>query len=334
MWRVVPLLLLLASLVMAGPHSHTSAKGSSVVSVKPDSGHLGTTIELSSDYWTPNTAVSIYAAYAPTNTSPPPPSSFVGPIATARSNAQSLQYGKWSVRLRLDSIRELSVPGRPGFVVFRAVSDTRLPFSEAGSTEENYEGNFALEVAGKRPVGAGEIDLTVSVADGFVDEEPFLLAMRNSDTAYFSAFPYSTNYFAPYEQTFSRLADGTWDVLVLPRSGREVLDNGSVTEVSGRLCLYPLTQVDGSCELSDVCMPLTAPYCHGHTDTFLAKQVEITHGSTENVEIVLGAPGSVATAPSGDRGWLRTLFIGMAIAAGALALLVGPLVWRRARHAS
>ena len=75
-----------------------------------------------------------------------------------------LQY---KVRAQGDAaLLHLPVPARPGYIIFKAVTQGSAPGGVVEVVGKEDEANFALIVNGQRPNGAGGIHLSVDVASG------------------------------------------------------------------------------------------------------------------------------------------------------------------------
>ncbi len=135
MRRIALLSLLTATLTVAAfaRAQQGAAKDGSSVTVTPDAGELGTTVQLGSDYWTPNAEVKIYAGFSPplyvyqglVPTSLVEPAQLWGPIAVTRSDAANTRYGSWRVRIRIDSTAQMPIPRQRPAARARACSRLR-----------------------------------------------------------------------------------------------------------------------------------------------------------------------------------------------------------------
>ena len=175
MWRTTFLVLTIALLLLvARAPDAVDAKGGGSLVVTPDSGELGTTVELRSDFWTPDAEVKIYAGFSaalyeheggvPVDVAEP--ERWWGPIAQTRSDERSQfnpQMGSWSVTLVLDSTAEVPLPNGPGFIMLKAVTEGEVT-DDAQVTGKSEVTDFALTVDGARPAGAGVIRGTITAA--------------------------------------------------------------------------------------------------------------------------------------------------------------------------
>ncbi len=313
MRRIVLVCALLATLALASlPPNEANAKGGSAVSIAPDEGAIGSAVQLWSEYWDSDVDVQIYAGFSPSLDRPP--TTFSGPVATVRSGSD----GHWRARLRVESAAGLEIPNEPGFVFFRA--QTRGDFTSQYVTGE-VTTLFALIVDGRRPDGAGRLRLTVSVTSGVADEVFYLAWKRTREHQFSLVGGDYVNHYRPFQRTIPWLADGDWDVLVAPASGRQLIGGGPFEQVHARQCLVDMSQVDSSCELENVCLAAWAPLCHGQERLVTVKRVSIHEGSVEDIELVLGYPGE--SLPASDSGFSTSALLGALLLGGGALLLIG-----------
>lgn len=325
MWRatlVVPAIAV--ALILAAPSPYVEAKAGITLVLTPDAGEAGTTVKLSSDFWTPDADIEVYAGFTDVRVRPDDgnfvePDRWLGPIAEARSDERSEfspQMGRWSVTIDLDA-DGLELPDRPGFVMIKAVTE-----GSATVTGKSEVTDFALSLDGELPDGAGGINLTVSVASGIGDESfLYTIAAASSDSFY---YPYAgnmhSNRLAPFETTRRRLSDGDYYVYVRPVF-REVVGAGAFEQVHARLCFSP-------------------SYCE-QRQTLTVKRVSVRDGEYADVEFILdeaGAPLEIVAPPSAGTGTstssgapLLAPMLGAAATGTALLLLGARLLSRRSR---
>ena len=202
------------------------AKGAPV-GISPDSGELGTVVEVWSESWPPDTEVRLYAAFTTSAAERyPGPSEYFGPIRTVRSDAD----GAWQTQLATDDIPGLPPPGEPGFLFFRADSDDLPAFLEGNATD------FVVEHEGLRPAGSGEIRLSLGLASGG-SLQTGVFGWRQADAPWFFS-PYGVISF-PWETTISRLKDGEWEIVAMTRAGSEPIGEGTYDLGGASLCFNP-----------------------------------------------------------------------------------------------
>ncbi len=283
------------------------AKGAPV-GISPDSGELGTVVEVWSESWPPETEVRLYAAFTTSAAERyPGPSEYVGPIRTVRSDAD----GVWETQLATDDIPGLPPPGEPGFLFFRADSDDLPTFLEGNATD------FVVEHEGLRPAGSGEIRLSLGLASGGLLQTG-VFGWRQADAPWFFS-PYGVIPF-PFETTIGSLADGEWEIVAMTRAGSEPIGEGTYDLGEASLCFNP------SCAAG-------TPIVQVHS----AFRVTVENAQIVEANIVLGTLRSdelpqqeprvdplVVTAPPDDNARARLIFgasVLLAIfAAGTVAL--------------
>jgi hypothetical protein len=223
-------LLLLATFIvlvlLAVPGSNVAAKGGPV-GLSPESGELGTVVELRSESWPPDTEVRLYAAFTTSVAERyPPPSEYVGPIRTVRSDAD----GVWETHLATDDIPGLPPSSEPGFLLFRADSDD-LPLFLDGNTAD-----FVVEHEDRRPTGSGEIRLSLALATGG-SLQTGVFGWHQADAPCFFS-PFGVISF-PFETTIGSLADGEWEIVAMTRAGSEPIGEGTYNLGEASLCFNP-----------------------------------------------------------------------------------------------
>lgn len=258
-------LVFAAALFAFASHGPSANANGSVVGVSPDVGVLGTPVELRSTDWLESTEVDVYAAFATSRDKRPPPEAYTGPVATAMADSE----GDWQLNIIVDERLGVSIPPEPGFLFFRAESDD-LPLYLADANV----GDFAIVHDGRRPKGAGEIRLTISLAPGndsngliiFVGRRPAGEGpIRNRAPG--RPFPFNT--------TFGRLSDGVWEVAAF--------GTGGLVPVGGD---GPLEVVEAPvCDYSECPEPMVI-------NSYIVRKVTIRNGSVVDVVILLGEPGS------------------------------------------
>ena len=165
---LVAVFIVLASLAPLGRDA--AAKGAPV-GISPDSGELGTVVQVWSESWLPDTEVRLYAAFTTSAAERyPGPSEYFGPIRTVRSDSD----GVWQTQLATDDIPGLAPPGEPGFLFFRADSDDLPAFLEGNAID------FVVEHEGLRPAGSGEIRLSIALASGSSGGRPYSAGARRT----------------------------------------------------------------------------------------------------------------------------------------------------------
>lgn len=247
---------------------HTQAKGGAV-GVEPDSGELGTAIELWSTDWVPDSDVRLYAAFS-TNQDDgySGPAQFVGPIATVRSD----ENGDWRAALSTDEIPNLPPPTEPGYLFFRADSDGLPLYLENGNVTD-----FVVEQDGRRPAGSGEIRLSISLASG-ASVPAAVFGWRRAGSPWFFS-PYSVIP-VPFDVTLPSLGDGDWEIVAMTGAGSEPIGEGTYDLGTASLCFNP------SCA-SDT--PIV--------DVHRARRVTISDAQVVDVELQLGQDGDPNVQP-------------------------------------
>ena len=305
---LVAVFIVLASLAPLGRDA--AAKGAPV-GISPDSGELGTVVQVWSESWPPDTEVRLYAAFTTSAAERyPGPSEYFGPIRTVRSDSD----GVWQTQLATDDIPGLAPPGEPGFLFFRADSDDLPAFLEGNAID------FVVEHEGLRPAGSGEIRLSIALASGD-SVESAVFGWRHAGAPWFFS-PYGMVPY-PFETTITRLKDGEWEIVAMTSGGSEPIGEATYDLGEASLCFNP------SCAEG-------TPIVQVHS----AFRVTIENAQIVEANVVLGrlrSDGSpqqervdplVATAPPSEDG--RTAFI-----AGASVLLavlvVGTVVLGRRR---
>lgn len=218
---------------LAGDQEAIAGKGG-VVQIEPVVGHVGTTVEVSSRSWPANTAVEISAGFSVDQSAAYSENlEFAGPVAASLSD----EDGAWSVEVNLNDIGGLELEADPGFVFFRATSEDFPAYFDTTNIIE-----FALEVDGRRPSGAGEIRTTISVEAGAVRQEPTgWVGWRRPGASQFTVWRGSVR--LPNEVTIDRLADGEWEVAFVPPYGFSVVDDGEIEIVDARICHLPYCEI-------------------------------------------------------------------------------------------
>ena len=219
--------------LLAPPGRDAAAKGGAVA-ILPDSGELGTQVELWSTDWIRNAEVRLYAAFSSSlHDGYTGSAQYVGPVATVRSNDD----GDWEAQLSTDALAGLLVPNEPGFLYFRADSDDLPSYLENANTT-----HFVVEWEDQRPEGSGEILVSISSTEEPFDENSPLLvwfgwrqAGRGSFQSPYAVVP------VPFTVTLDGKADGEWEVTVLAPDGYEVVGNdGPLDTVRAAYCGYKL----------------------------------------------------------------------------------------------
>lgn len=279
-----------------------AAKGNPLA-VTPDAGPAGTVVRLNSDLWQPGAPVRIYAGASASYAEPP---TYAGPIATATSDA----HGNWSASVRVTDVPGLTLPSTPSFVVFKATSEG-TPGASSGVTEGLAY--FALTVNGRRPDGAGGIDLTIlgPSASAWLDWEP-----AGSDFFYIS----HVGPFGPPLRDYSigRLTDGDWDVAVPSALVPVAATGGRVITVEATLC-------------ESASIP-----CGPHPGPLTVVRVSVRDGEISPATITLGEPQRRTTAPAtgdGPAAPSRTradVLIATLWVTGVSALILATMLRRRA----
>ena len=297
------LILVFAILVSAAlPSQDIQAKGSGI-SFTPDSGAVGTTIELSSGGWPANTEVRLFAAFSNTfsgATSFPPPSAYAGPIVVTTSDAS----GKWSASWSLEGGSDVGFADQPGFVYFRAKSD-QPPYSAAAPI------TFIYSADGRRPDRSGEIHLSISVVDG-MPPQLGIWGWRRAGALDFIAS--SELMPLPIETTIRNLSDGEYEIVAVSSDGLEAIGPGVVDIGEKVICRGAGCRVGGRI-----------------LRVHVAQTVSIRDAQVVDVPLVLGRPAAqtiidnehssgVQSAPTVGRGAEQTA--GLIVAASVLITLL------------
>jgi len=217
--RLCLLVLSLAVAALAHLPSGAQAKGNAL-SVFPTSGEIHTTIAISSDYWTPDVEVTVVAGFVDSRDEAP--AVFSGPVAVQRSSSS----GRVQVQVRVEDAPGLIIPSRPGFIVLRATS--------GGAEPRTADAEFVLVVDGKRPNGAGEINLTIKAREGTVPGATYFGWRRAGDPSFFT--PYS-EIPIPFSVKIDALIDGDWQIAVITESGSQLVGEGTVEELDAPFCI-------------------------------------------------------------------------------------------------
>ena len=301
-------LLALASSADSG----TAVAGGFAFELSPNAGELGATVQLTSDQWTPGDFVSIYAAFSPSLTEQPSDDAFVGPLASTTSDSS----GAWSVPVQIANTDLLLIPDEPGFLFFRVRSP--IPSSQVRRSPVP----FALISEGRRPAGAGEIRLSISLAPG-VPQDSRLLTWSYGGlggTAPFrviSAPGWPAGPLLPFTTTISFLPDGDWAVTALTDGGLVPVGDGPVRVVKAPVCS-------------------TYPCPDGPQPSYVVRTVTIRDANVVDLSLVLGpkdTANTLAAAGQGEPGQPSSTltFALVALSLGGAALLVVGLLARRIR---
>jgi hypothetical protein len=287
-------LLGLGLLVVGGSRAGL-AKGNPLA-VTPDAGPAGTAVQLSSDLWQPGVEVEVYVGASVTYTEP---SSYAGPVTTATSDAS----GQWSLDVNLTRLPGFALPHAPSFVVFRAVSQSTATTTTGATDALAF---FAITVDGRRPDGAGGIDLTIvgPSATAWLDWEP-----AGSPMFYIS----HVGPFGPplRDYALGHLANGDWDVVVPSTLVPVAATGGRVITVRATLCA----------SASIPCDPRPGP--------LTVVRVPVRDGEVSQTTITLGEPTHLTAAPAtgfggagGPLTWREPAIFALC-AAGAFAFMSG-----------
>ena len=277
---------------------HGSAAAGGGFAVSPQEGTVGSVVELSSVGWTPDVDVEIAIAWSDSVDNNQP--DFHGPVAVAHSDDR----GSWSVSVPVVNGPFLTIPSRPGFVIFSGHSAGRTALS-------TDVGSFIVTQDGRRPNGSGGVNLTISSRGGapgslaFLDWEP-----AGSAEFFFITHlgPFTVD--QPFVTKLGNLTDGDWDILVVPGAGMSPSGTDLIA-ISATLCVSP-------CETRE-----PAP------QRLLVRRVTIRAGSTVDAAIVVDSAERVAlpragVGAAGDDRSERLLLGGFAsIAVGATLMLLG-----------
>ena len=282
-------------------------KGQAVL-VEPAIGDVGTTVELSSKDWPANTPVEILAGFSLDQSAVYSGKfEFVGRVGESRSD----EDGEWSIEVALGDIDGLSLGEDPGFVFFKATSDNLPGYIELANVTD-----FALEVDGQRPSGSGEINTRVSVAAGAARQEPHgFVGWRRAGQGEFRIWRGILPF--PYEVTFDRLADGEWEIAIVPPNGFSVVDDGEIEIVEAKLC--------------------SAPGCEVKRKPIVIKKVQITNASVESVfftvreddEPMVFLPNVEAGTDGEGASNLLILWVLLGIGVLSVILTLGYRTWRK-----
>ncbi|MEX0785149.1 MAG: hypothetical protein WD939_00790 [Dehalococcoidia bacterium] len=271
--------LLLAFVIATSVATRSAKAKGSALGVEPDSGELGTQVELWSTDWEPNVEVRLYAAFATSiESSYPARSGLIGPFATVTSDVE----GVWRTEVEIGSLAALERRDQPGYVVFRAESD--------GSPDELNEASthFVLEHQGRRPAGSGEIRLSISLASG-ASVPAAVFGWRKAGEPWFFS-PYSVIPI-PFDVTIPSLSDGDWEIVALTGAGSEPIGDATYDLGTAALCFNPSCASD-------------TPQVEVHR----ARRVTISDAEVVDVDLQLGNEGESGVQPppvptEGDEAW-------------------------------
>jgi len=226
---VVAVLIALEVIALASSYSRSAveAKGAAV-GIEPASGEAGTPLELFSEDWLPGTEVRIFSAFAISMDSGYDGAvDFTGPLATIRSDSD----GDWSISLQADIDGSERQAQTPGFLFFRAESDNLPTYLENAIT--SY---FVLTVDGRRPQGAGEINISLTNGQGASAMYGFFGWREAGEPFFFS--PYSIVP-VPFDTTIAGLADGDWEITAIGADAVEPAGENVFDISTTLLCLNP-----------------------------------------------------------------------------------------------
>lgn len=304
------LVLLLFALGSASD-SDTAAAGGPSFKLAPKSGALGTTVQLTSTEWNPGDSIAIYAAFSPSLTEKPSDDAFVGPLASTTTDSS----GAWSVPVQMANTGPLLITGEPGFVFFRV----RSPAHVSNHTRSIV--HFALISEDRRPAGAGEIRLSISLAPGVPQDSRLLQwAWRPSTARGFRIHSAPPATSLPFATTIAFLPDGDWEVTALASGGLVPVGEGPVRAVDVAFCnSYPCPEDPNG--------------------SYVVRTVTIRNGNVADVSLVLGArdlANTLAAAGQGHQGQSSTTltFALVALSLCGAALLAVGLLARRVRPSS
>ena len=203
------------------------AKGTAI-GFTPDAGPAHEEVMVSGGSWPENTEVRLFAAFSPTmEGSYPHADEFVGPFEVVRSDIE----GRWEALITPDTIAGLDLPGEPGYLIVRAESDD-LPLYLEGANSNH----FVLTVDGQRPVGSGEIEVSLFMAEGEYADLA-LWGWRRAGGSQFTT-PYGLVP-VPFEPTIASLRDGEYEIVAVTNGGHEPIGPNTVDVSGARLCLNP-----------------------------------------------------------------------------------------------
>ena len=301
----------LAALLMAAALAgvqQADGKGRAVF-VEPAIGDVETIVEVSSKDWPANTAVEILAGFSLDQSAVHSGKfEFVGRVGESRSD----EDGDWSIEVTLSDIEGLSLGEDPGFVFFKATSDNLPGYIELANVTD-----FALAVGGQRPSGSGEIHAMISVAAGATRQEPVgWVGWRRAGQGEFRIWGGIRP--LPFQANFGRLADGPWEIAVVPPNGFSVVDDGEIEIVEAKFCYY---------------LDCVAP-----KKPLVIKKVQITNASVESVfftvrdddQPMVFLPTVEAGTDGGGASNLLILWVLLGVAVSAVVLTLGYRTWRTA----
>ena len=203
------------------------AKGTAI-GFTPDAGPAHEEVMVSGGSWPENTEVRLFAAFSPTmEGSYPHADEFVGPFEVVRSDIE----GRWEALITPDTVAGLDLPGEPGYLIVRAESDD-LPLYLEGANSNH----FVLTVDGQRPVGSGEIEVSLFMAEGEYADLA-LWGWRRAGGSQFTT-PYGLVP-VPFEPTIASLRDGEYEIVAVTNGGHEPIGPNTVDVSGARLCLNP-----------------------------------------------------------------------------------------------
>ena len=299
----VGLAVLLTAAALAGVQQ--AAGDSQAVFVEPAIGDVETIVEVSSKGWAANTPVEITVGFSPDRQAGYSGRfEFIGSVAESRSN----EDGEWSIEVTLSDIDGLSLGEDPGFVFFKATS--HLPVTRT------YVTDFIMEVDGQRPSGTGEILAMISVAAGATRQEPVgWVGWRRSGLGEFRIWSGIVPF--PYEANIRWLADGEWEIAVVPPNGFSVVEDGEIEIVEAKFCYY---------------LDCVAP-----KKQLVTKKVQITNASVESVfftvreddEPMVFLPTIEAGTDGGGASNLLILWVLLGIGVLSVILTLSYRTWRR-----
>ncbi|MCI0777306.1 MAG: hypothetical protein J4N95_03930 [Chloroflexi bacterium] len=301
-------LLALASSADSG----TAVAGGFAFELSPNSGELGTTVQLRTSTWTPGDFLEVYAAFSASLTEHPSDDAFMGPLASTTSDSG----GAWSVPVQIADTSPLRIPDEPGFLFFRVRSP--IPSSQVRRSPVP----FALISEGRRPAGAGEIRLSISLAPGVTQDSRLITWSYGglggtSPFRVISAPGWPTGTSLPFVTTISFLQDGDWAVTALATGGLVPVGEGPVQTVEAPVCS-------------------TYPCPDGPQPSYVVRTVTIRDANVVDLSLVLGpkdTANTLAAAGQGEPGQPSSTltFALVALSLGGAALLVVGLLARRIR---
>ena len=228
-YSLLPVVVLVALIAALAPGASevAHAKGG-VIAFTPDAGPIGDEMTVWSDAWPAATEVELYAAFSSDSSEGYSGSAeFVGPIAVVTSDDD----GHWEATIQPDTIANLDIPNVPGYLFLRADSEGLPPFLQSFTVS-----HFIVTVDGQRPAGSGEIEVSLSMAEGEYAD----LALWGSRLVGGSHF--TTGYGlvpVPFEPTMSSLRDGEYEIVAVTNGGHEPIGPNTVDVSGARLCLNP-----------------------------------------------------------------------------------------------